>query len=423
MKLTPILFRTVALSFFAMGMLAQAATLTGTVTNMTTNQPSVGDAVTLVDVQASMGEVAHASTDAHGKYSLKEPGSSSYLVRVTHQGATYFIAAPQAGASGDVKVYDAAAQVDGVSISADVIECETENGVLYVNERYFVHNGSSPARTLASAKGFEVVLPAEAVVESSAATRPGGLATNVQLKSGGQKGHYFFTLPIQPSQGQKDTLFDIRYHVPYSGGKYSFKSTEPMPADNLAVLIPKSMSFTGGAGATFKQYEEDAGILTYIAKNVLPGKSVEFTVSGSGSLPRDSQTTSGSTSTQSSDSSTTTNQAGGGIGTPINTPDPLSKYKWWILGVLVLILATVAAFLLRKPAATSAVKAGAAFPPASPAAATPADRNAFLLSVLKDELFALESEKLSGTISAEEYAELKSALEIVLKRALKRSSN
>jgi hypothetical protein len=33
----------------------------------------------------------------------------------------------------------------------------------------------------------------------------------------------------------------------------------------------------------------------------------------------------------------------------------------------------------------------------------------------------LESEKISGTISAKEYAEVKAALEVVLKRALKKS--
>jgi hypothetical protein len=56
-------------------------------------------------------------------------------------------------------------------------------------------------------------------------------------------------------------------------------------------------------------------------------------------------------------------------------------------------------------------------------AATPASSSASLLSVLKEELFALESEKLSGTISAAEYAEQKPALETVMKRALKRSSH
>jgi hypothetical protein len=96
------------------------------------------------------------------------------------------------------------------------------------------------------------------------------------------------------------------------------------------------------------------------------------------------------------------------------------------------LLAVVAAFLLRKPAG---VPAGAAVGPAAPvpqaAAAAPSyashvatsvGKNGALLAVLKDELFALESEKLSGTIDAGEYAEQKAALEVVLKRALKRTS-
>jgi ribosomal protein L29 len=45
-----------------------------------------------------------------------------------------------------------------------------------------------------------------------------------------------------------------------------------------------------------------------------------------------------------------------------------------------------------------------------------------LLNALKEELFALESAKLSGTLAPGEYEEVKAALETVLKRALKRSS-
>src|SRR5271165_4243619 len=95
MKSTRLFFRTFALSFLLTGALAHASTVTGTVTNKTTGKPAAGDPVVLVDVQAGMGEVAHATTDAKGHYSLVEPGSSPYLVRVTHQGAGYFVAAPQ----------------------------------------------------------------------------------------------------------------------------------------------------------------------------------------------------------------------------------------------------------------------------------------------------------------------------------------
>ena len=122
-------------------------------------------------------------------------------------------------------------------------------------------------------------------------------------------------------------------------------------------------------------------------------------------------------------SSATPTGPGGGIGTPINTPDPLSKYKWWILGGLGLLLVAGAAFLLRKPVGSPAPGAVADAGAASyPAFGSPAARNNQLLGVLKEELFAIESEKISGTITPAEYAEVKAALETVLRRALKRNS-
>src|SRR5450631_3295645 len=111
-----------AAAFLFAASLAQAATVTGTVTNKTTGKPVFGDTVVLVDVQAGMGEVAHATTNAQGSYTLNEPGSGPYLIRVTHQGAGYFIAAPQGNTPGDIPVYDVATRVDGVSIEADVFE-------------------------------------------------------------------------------------------------------------------------------------------------------------------------------------------------------------------------------------------------------------------------------------------------------------
>ncbi len=62
----------------------------------------------------------------------------------------------------------------------------------------------------------------------------------------------------------------------------------------------------------------------------------------------------------------------------------------------------------------------AAAPPV--AQATSGSHNAALMNVLKEEMFALESEKISGKLSPEEYAEQKDSLETVLKRALKRGA-
>ncbi len=427
---------TLALGFFLSGALAHAATVTGTVTNKTTNKPAAGDAVTLLEPMSGMSEVGHATTNAQGRYTLDLPGQVPYLVRVTHQGAEYFIAAPQGGGTGDISVYDVAAKVEGITIAEHVTGIETDNGQLRVVERYDIHNSSSPPRTQWSKQSFQVILPEDAVVGDASAQRPGAssLPTTVKLNPDGPKGHYSFDFPIQPDEGAKGTLFQVQYNLPYSSGKYSFHSQVTLAADTVWVVLPKSMTFTGGSGSGFESSPQDPSVQTFLARNVAPGKGLEFSVSGTGSFARDDQNGQGG---QPGDSGgqpgATPTGPGGGIGEPINTPDPLSKYKWWILGGLALLLAAAAAFLLRKPAIAEGVLAstGSAMAPTgissvhsapSLSSSSPAQKHTALLNVLKEELFALESEKIAGTLSASEYTEQKAALETVLRRALKKNS-
>ncbi len=432
MKLIRLFASTFALSLMFTGAMAQAATVTGTVTDKTTNKPAAGDAVTLLQPMSGMSEVGRATTDAQGRYSLNLPGSNPYLIRATHQGADYFIAAPQGGGTGDISVYDVAAKVEGVTIAEHVTGIETDNGQLRVVERYDIHNASSPPRTQWSKQSFEVILPADAVVGDASAQRPGAssLPTSVKLNPGAPKGHYSFDFPIQPDEGAKGTLFQVQYQLPYSSGKYSFHSLVTLPADTVWVVLPKSMTFTGGSGSGFELSPQDPTVQTFLARNVTPGKAVEFSVSGTGSFARDDQNGQGDNGGQ--QAGAPGSQPGGGIGEPINTPDPLSKYKWWILGGLALLLAAAAAFLLRKPVTAGGVapaSAGAMVAPGiAPAYSAPgsagapaAAKNAALLNVLKEELFALESEKIAGTLAPNEYDEQKAALETVLRRALKKS--
>jgi hypothetical protein len=222
------------------------------------------------------------------------------------------------------------------------------------------------------------------------------------------------------------------------------------------------MTFTAGSGADFGPTNEDPRVQTYIHKNVKPGQSVSFTVSGEGSMPRDQQTqqrpamgagAAGATGLGGDQSAAPT--PGGGIGQPINTPDPLTRYKWWILSILALLLVGGAIFMLRKQTPALAGFPGGAkvdgvdtdsfvaapvarvqtqptvqspgfaqsysAPQAPRAASAPADNaNVTLMSNLKDELFAIESERIAGTLSQAEYDQVKAGLEAVLKRALKR---
>ena len=434
-------FAVVTAVLFSLSALAQAATVSGTVTDKTTGKPSAGDKVELVDVQAGMSVADTTKTDSNGHYKLNKTGNGPMLVRVTHQGSPYFIAAPESG-PGDIPVFDAAPNVSGLSIEADVFEVEAENGQLRVLERYLVHNTSSPPTTQYNpAHGFEVVLPPDVVRDGSQAKRPTGMFTSTPIKPFGEKNHYTFDFPIQPDEADKDTEFTISYHLPYSSGSYTFKPQLLMKTDNVAFLVPKSISVTKNPG--FQSVPQDPNLQTWLLRNVQPGQELTLTISGNGSLPREDQgqPTGGGAGAQDA----TPTGPGGGIGNPINTPDPLSKYKWWILLAMFLGLSAVAGFLLRRPAGAAAVAGGASVPaprpahkaprrPAAPFAASspplaaayaapPANHgshNATLLAVLKEEMFAIESEKLSGAISPNDYKEQKAALETVLKRALKK---
>lgn len=432
------------LSLLFSGVLAHAVPVSGTVTDKTTNKPSAGDKVELVDVQQGMAVVASTTTDAKGHYKLEKTGAGPELVRVTHQGGQYFIAAPEGGEPGDIPVYDVAATVEGMRIEADVIEVDdTSNGQLQMTEQIFVHNTATPPHTQYNpSKGFEVIIPADAMVDGASAKRPTGMPTVVQVKPGNGAGHFVFDFPIQPDEADKDTLFRLSYHMPYSG-TYTFHPRIPLPADNVAVLLPKSISFKAESGSTYQAVPQDPAIQTLLSRNVGPGTALDFTVSGQGTMPREQQGPQGQ-----GQQAQVPSGPGGGIGEPINTPDPLSKYKFWILGGVLLLLAAVAGFLLRKPSAVATAGgppvpapditrpvARAPRPQASQATASPAfapahppapvaytDHNATLLHVLKEEMFAIESEKLSGQLSPAAYAEQKGALEIVLKRALQKKA-
>jgi hypothetical protein len=293
-----------------------------------------------------------------------------------------------------------------------------------------MRNASSPPTTQWSNRSFEVILPTDAVVGDASGQRPGAgsLPTTVKLDPDGPKGHYSFDFPIQPDEGGKGTLFQIQYDLPYSSGKYSFHSLVTLPAATVWVVLPKSMTFGGGSGSGFESSPQDPSVQTFLARDVAPGQTVEFSVSGTGSFAREEQNDNGA---QAQATGAPGNQPGGGLGAPINTPDPLSKYKWWILGGLALLLAAAAGFLLRRPAMAGGVlPAGVAAPSGVAASrppqvysapAAPAAGNAAMLHTIKEELFALESERIAGTLSSSEYAEQKKALETILKRALKKS--
>lgn len=394
-----------------------AATVTGTVTNKTVNKPSAGDDVVLIAFGQGMQEAGRTKTDAQGHYSINVPDNGMHLIRVDHQKAAYFQPMQPGTTTVNVDVYDVLAKVPGVSTEADVMRVETDPQGLHVIENYFVKNDSNPPKTQFSPRAYEIYLPPDARIEGSAAMGPGGMPVSSSPVPTGEKGYYAFVFPVRPGE----TRFQVSYHLPYSGS-FNFTPKVSLPTQNVAIILPNSMKFASTSGAVSFQPINDGSTnsQTFLARNVTPSQALAFTVSGTGSMPREAQAqgqgeqSAGPEAGQPSAANDT--RPGGGLGNPIDTPDPLNKYKWWILSGLALVLAAAAAFLLRaKPEAASSASAPA---PTAP----PANAQGDLLATLKDELFALETERLEGRLTEEDYLTQKAALETVLRRALARQT-
>ena len=398
-----------------------AVTITGTVSDATVHTPAAGDDVVLIGLSQRMQEVARTKTDAHGRYSLESPDGAMHLIRVDHQKAAYFQPAPPGTTNVDIQVYDVAASVPGITTEANVFRAETVPQGLKVTQSYFIKNDSSPPRTQFSQKSYEIYLPEGAQIQGAAAEGPGGMPVSSSPIPVGDPNHYAFVFPLRPGE----TQFQVTYQLPYSG---SLKLMPKLatPVDNLVVILPKSMSFTPDTTTGFQAVDPGASgqqlnALTFVAKDVSPTKPISYTIAGEGSLPRDVAAAQSPGGGQPNDPAAGSAAAqadtrpGGGLGNPIDSPDPLNKYKYWILSGLGLALAIAAGFLMRRPTQTAvAAPTGVAGP--NPVGAS----GNSLLSALKEELFTLETDRMQGRLSEADYMEQKQALEVVLRRALAR---
>ncbi len=425
---------------------AAAQNITGTVTNGTTGKPAAGDEVTLLSLSQGMQEVGSTKTDAQGRFSFPAPSDKQapHMVRASHQGVNYF---PQGGplmpgsTTAELIVYDSAKKVDGLSQTVEVDRLQSDGKQLQGISLYALANKSQPPRTVANDKGtFEIVLPDGAELESAQAKGPGGQPIATDTAPAAQKNHYLLSYPLRPGE----TQFQISYHLPYSGEA----SIAPKPlgeVQHFVVMLPKTMTFTPKVAQQFQSMADPQSVIM-VATNVKPGQDLGFRVAGTGIFQADNQGAQGGEDGQSagasgggamggSQATANDNRPGGGLGAPIDAPDPLHEYRVYILGAFAVVLVMGGAFVVsrsnRPRPAVAAAGTSRAVDVDSPAAAgdfadfvepsaSPRDRNAMLLEAMKEELFQLEIDRQQGKVSPEEYTKAKSALDETIRRALAR---
>ena len=438
---------------------AAAQTLSGTVTNGTTNKPAAEDEVILINIANGMDVAGSTKADAAGKFSFKlSDAAGPHLIRAIHQAVTYHQFAPPGTSNVDLKVYDVAKKVEGISLTADVMRLQADATSLQGIRLFAVDNNSSPAVTQMNDHSFEFYLPAGAKVEQLQAKAPNGQPIPAEAVPQSEKGRYAIAFPLRPGE----TQFQLEFTMPYNGTTKI--DPKPLyPAEHFVVVLPKSMHFTGADSSAFKSMQDpnQSDSVVQVVQQTHVGQQLGFTVTGTGTI---SEQQGGAAQAgpagggaqggpMNENPQAESNRPGGGLGVPIDAPDPLEKYRWPIIGAFVVLLGIGGWIVTKRQGAVSAASGGTAAmgargPLAAPitgpgaraisgsASTTPvstaadaqnsappsaaASKSALLLEGLKEELFQLEVERKQGKIAQADYEKAKAAIDQTLERALNR---
>jgi hypothetical protein len=444
--LTKLAKSTLLAAILSLALASAAQTLTGTVTNGTTNKPAAGDEVILINLANGMDVAGSTKVDSTGKFSFKLTGGAGpHLIRAVHQGVTYHQMAPPGVNTADVQVYDVATKVADLSVTADVIRFQADTGSMQGVRLFVVSNTSSPAKTQMNDHNFEFFAPPGAKVEQVQARAPNGQPIAAEAVPQTEKNRYAIAFPLRPGE----TQFQVEFTLPYTG-EIKIDPKPLYPAQHLVIVLPKTMQFTAANPPSFQSMQDPSqgDSVVEVAQQTKPGQPLGFTLRGTGVINESpGETASGAAQqqdqqSQGRDSRSSDNRPGGGLGVPIDAPDALQQYRWPILGGFAVLLAIGGWVVTKRQGGTRLdgaeprhlAKAGAASsdfngairpnPPSSatPATSTPAAKSSMLLEALKEELFQLEVEKKQGKITPADYEKAKAALDQTLDRALKRQS-
>jgi hypothetical protein len=441
-RFAPILILVLALA--AVAAAEETVTISGMVNNATVGKPAAGVTITLVDPLGGMAEVATTKANAQGEFTFKAPPARGpRLLRAERSGVNYFKMIPPGVNSAELQVYDSASKVEGIKGTADVLRLQAEGGKLEATEMFVVSNTSQPPRTLAAPATFEFFLPNGAQIDDVHAQAPNGQPITAEAKPAGEKNRYAFSFALKPG----DTKFQVSYHAPYNGqAAQSPRLTRDF--EHFVVVTPVGMNFAPRDPKQFQGMNAgQPGANVQVSMQAKVGQELGYTISGTGSYPAEGEeSASAAPSAPSANGRDEAPRPGGGLGRPIDVPDGLANYRWFILAALMAVLVgggiwthertgleqaaiavpsrpvsvatalRVDAPVPKRGTSTSATAAPAAAPPAAP----PALPNA-LLAALKEEIFALEVERQQGKISQAEYEKARAALEQTLQRALARS--
>jgi hypothetical protein len=314
------------------GTAARAANLKGRVVNGTTRRPAVGDDVVLLAISPEgMTESARTITDHAGYFSLPVVESqASYVLRVVHQGVTYHRSVDAPDKHVAIAVYDVVDKLDNVFAVMDVQRFEATDQTLEIKQLVTMRNTSHPPRTLLNRRAFEIELPAEAKIVSGLVQVEDAAPVKRMPLPGDQKGQFYFTFPLRPG----DTRFALVYQVPYQG-EAVIDPRIRNPLEQFVVMVPNSMKFEPRVEGVFHARPDITKDHVQGTDPVNAQEVLTFRISGTGSL----EELRGRRQKAQENKTGAAAGPGGGIGPPIESPDPLRVYRFQVLAGLAALMA------------------------------------------------------------------------------------
>ncbi len=413
-------FLSILLILFALAAAAHAGTLSGTVINRTTGRPEPNVALDLLSPTAGMAELATATSDAQGHFSVTKDsiGMAPVLIRATFHDVSFNTFAPPGRPEVEVEVFDISQDPKTITVPSHVIIFQPENGKLVGAEEYSIQNVSQPASAYYRSEGnFDFSIPEGATLGQVSTTTTMGMAVS-QASIDKGKGRIAIAYPFRPGQ----TNVRLSYELPYTSNSATLKLPATYAGSKILVVVPPGVTVKAD-GLTAAGQEQ--GMLVY-THEPLPAKGIlSVSLSGVGApQPAGDDQSQGQGETQEGNS-----RQGPEV---IAAPSRLDDFKWFLVAGLVALFAMGALLLSRKqvvvtsseeedeaPVSKKAASQGKSkksdpVPPANVAAAVEMPAGVTLES-LKDQIFRLELRRQAGTISEEDYVREKANFEKLLR--------